>query len=513
MPSTTVARSPAYGLNLQLSIETPQPPIPMAKAWAATYPSQLSPFHMNGLSNEPLHPLLNLAQGVPGHAPQKRLLDRLDEERNANPMETHGYGGVFGDDQLRKALAKDIVKRYGGNVSFDDVAITAGANLAAAITFHSLASPGEAIVLPTPWYFNHQMTLKSLGINVIPLSTKAPSFRPDPKMLQDLLEKHNGSSSVQSKIKGVVLVTPNNPTGSIYPAQLLRQFVEICHSYNIALILDETYRDFLLEGDDDVHVAADASLNRRKFAKAHDLFNLSDKKDWRDCVISIHSFSKSYAIPGHRLGAIISHPSMLLHTELDQDGIRQTRFGSFAKSLDNMQICPPRTDTQRAVARCINDQEHQSWRLDIANDLAQRRKTFFSSLETSIAIESIIDQLRIDGQMDLTASLSSWKSKVSDESVSPKGLGWQGLSGGAYYAYVRHPFESVSSELVARGLAALVGIVVLPGSFFRPQEEARIDRDLRFSIANVESVKLETLAARLILFTHLWRVHGIGWGL
>lgn len=504
--------SPAYGLNEQLSIHTPEPPVPMAKAWAANYPSPSSPFYLKGTS-QPLQPLLNLAQGVPGHPPQKRLLECMDEERDAKPMETHGYGGVFGDEQLRTALAADIVKRYGGHVSSNEVAITAGANLAAAVTFHSLASPGEAIVLVTPWYFNHQMTLASLGINVIPLSTKAPSFRPEPEALKELLEKHNGTPESKSRIKAVVLVTPNNPTGSIYPASLLRSFADICRTNKIALILDETYRDFLLEGDGDAESIASDSSKRRPLARAHDLFESNGKEDWRDCVISIHSFSKSYAIPGHRLGAIIAHPSLLISEENDKDGVKRTRFGSFAKSLDNMQICPARTDTQRAVARCIQDEEHQAWRLDIANDLAQRRKKFFSSLETAISFEDVKRQLKIDGQAELVASLASLKDISSNKSVSPKDLGWEGLSAGAYYAYVRHPFESTSSELVAQSLAALVGVVVLPGSFFRPQEEGQNDRDLRFSIANVESAKLETLAARLILFTYLCKIHGPGWGL
>ena len=87
------------------------------------------------------------------------------------------------------------------------------------------------------------------------------------------------------------------------------------------------------------------------------------------------------------------------------------------------------------------------------------------------------------------------------------------MSAGAYYAYIRHPFQDTSSLLVGRGLAALVGVVVLPGSFFRPKEDEESDRDLRFSIANVESAKLETLSARLILFTYLWKTRGIGWGL
>lgn len=96
---------------------------------------------------------------------------------------------------------------------------------------------------------------------------------------------------------------------------------------------------------------------------------------------------------------------------------------------------------------------------------------------------------------------------------SPSDVGWKGLCSGGYYAYIRHPFPDAPSELVARGLAALVGVVVLPGSFFRPVKEADQDRDLRISIANVERSKLETLGARFLLLHALWTAKGVGWGI
>lgn len=479
MSARQAASMPAYGLNSQLSIHTPQPPVPMAKAWAASYPSSSSPFRRvsNAVGRDghattsaaPVQPLLNLAQGVPGHAPHSTLLRRMDVERDAEPMETHGYGGVFGDDGLRKALADDIGRVYGGNVCADDVAITAGCNLAAAVTFHALAGPGESVVLPTPWYFNHQMTLASLGINVVPLQAPAPSFRPSPTAFEQLLQAHNSRSDrhAAAPIKALVLVTPNNPTGSIYPPQLLAQFAQICQRWNVALIVDETYRDFLLQGDaqrDDRSIQQEPHQQvDRPLARPHSLFAEAQavNLDWRDTVISLHSFSKSYAIPGHRLGAIIAHPALLIRQDCDDQGRSITRFGSFAKSLDNMQICPPRTDTQRAVATCIADNEHQSWRLSIANDLGRRRKTFLASLDDQLTFSEVLDQLGLDAQAD--DERATLADPAPHKSVSPADMGWEALSAGAYYAYVRHPFKDVPSQIVARGLASLVGVLVLPG--------------------------------------------------
>lgn len=223
-------------------------------------------------------------------------------------------------------------------------------------------------------------------------------------------------------------------------------------------------------------------------------------------VISIHSFSKSFAIPGHRLGAIIAHSSLLVSEISDpKTGTIKSHFGSLAKSLDNLQICPPRTDTQRAVAAGISDEEQIKWRLQVANNLLDRRKKFANSLIDKLTKEDLTSQLKVDEG-------SLLKLIKGMPPTSPSNVGWKLLSSGAYYAYVQHPFADVKSEIVARGLAALVGVVVLPGSFFRPKEE-ETDRDLRISIANVSSELLDTLAARLLLLHALWKSKGAGWGL
>jgi aspartate/methionine/tyrosine aminotransferase len=135
---------PAYTLNADLAA-TAAPPVPLARAWAATFPGKATHAEAREL------PLLNLAQGVPGHLPSEALLARMQQEAGREPAAAAGYGGVFGAPELRKALAADVRQRYGGDCAEDDVAITAGANLAAAVAFQAVARRGDAVVLPTPW--------------------------------------------------------------------------------------------------------------------------------------------------------------------------------------------------------------------------------------------------------------------------------------------------------------------------------------------------------------------------
>ena len=181
----------------------------------------------------------------------------------------------------------------------EDVAITAGCNLAFAMAMTAMAAPGEAVMLPAPWYFNHQMALQMQGVGVVPLPCRAEAgFVPDPEEAARLLTPAT---------RAIVLVTPNNPTGAIYPPEVIAAFARLCRARGLWLVLDETYRDFL-PGE----------------APPHGLFA---DPDWGDYLVHLYSFSKAYCVPGHRVGAIVAGAA--LRTEL-------------AKVLDTMQICPPR---------------------------------------------------------------------------------------------------------------------------------------------------------------------------
>jgi aspartate/methionine/tyrosine aminotransferase len=144
------------------------------------------------------------------------------------------------------------------------------------------------------------MTLHMNGIKVLPLPTW-----PD----DGFLPSSDGAARlVTSRTKAIVLVTPNNPTGAIYPPSLLESFNTLAQMHGIALILDETYRDF-------------APVSNSGAFAPHSLFEMesSVRLPWRNTLIHLFSFSKSYAIPGQRLGAIIASPSFIaiVRTVLD----------------------------------------------------------------------------------------------------------------------------------------------------------------------------------------------------
>ncbi|QCI68862.1 aminotransferase [Phreatobacter stygius] len=383
-----------FALNPDV-VDTGTPPIPAARAWMTRY---------DGAHGAPI----DLSQAAPGSAPPQPLLDRLAAA--AGRPDTARYGPILGDDALRSRYAAEVSTLYGGRIAADDIAITAGCNLAFLAAVLSVARAGDAVLLPSPWYFNHQMTLNMLGIEARPLACDAASgFVPDPAAAEALID---------ARTRAIVLVTPNNPTGAIYPEGVIARFAALARARGIALVIDETYRDFLGTG-----------ANR-----AHGLFT---DPAWRDTVIQLYSFSKAYAVPGHRVGAITAGPAAL---------------GQILKVLDSFQICPART-AQGALAWAIEGLS--DWRAATRATINARIQAFQAVLQAC--------------------------------------PGWTISSIGAYFAYVRHPFGDERAERVAEALATGRGVLGLPGSYFGPAQEGH----LRFAFANADEAAIATLPARL----------------
>ena len=278
------------------------------------------------------------------------------------------------------------------------------------------------------------MALNLLGMTAIPLQTRPEDgFYPSVERCRQL---------ISPKTKAIVLVTPNNPTGATYSPSLLASFASLAREKNIALIIDETYRDFVVTG-----------------SPPHALFSPSAPQPWRSTFVHLFSFSKSYCLPGHRLGAIAASPDLL-------NGIRSI--------LDTLQICAPRP-IQLALAPLLPGL--RTFVQDMAIKLHSRHALFKSHLPS----------------------------------------GWTVGAQGGYFAFVRHPYLRVKAQDVSRRLAEEMGVVTLPAGFFsvdkpevaeedlnpvwdaleQVEEVDESERWIRFSVANIDDQKVVSVCGRL----------------
>lgn len=370
------------------------PPIPQARAWAARYDGRHGP-------------AIDLTQAVPGYAPHPSLMAQLGEA--AGERASFGYGEIVGDAALRAAYAAELNAVYGGDIRPSEIAITSGANLAAFSLTMLLARAGEAVMLPVPWYFNYAMNCGLLGIEALPLPCRAEDgFVPDAAEAERRLTP---------RVRAIFLISPNNPTGAVYPPETIAAFADLCRRRGTTLVLDETYRDFLPEGQ----------------GKPHGLL----AGDWRGHVIGLASFSKSYCVPGFRLGAVV---------------LPEAVVPLFAKILDSVQICAPRAG-QAGLAWAIG--ELAAWR---------ERNRALMNHRAAVCRAAF-------------AGLSGWRIDAL----------------GAYFAYLRHPFGGFPSAAVCEAMAVGFGVLTLPGSAFGPGQEDY----LRLAFANIDEARMAEAADRL----------------
>lgn len=262
------------------------PPVMEARRW------------LLGIDFPPDRPLINVSQAAPVDPPPEGLRQAIAEAALTRP-EAHLYGPVLGNPDLREAVAVEFSSAYGGSVKPEQVAITQGCNQAFCAAISSLAEAGDEVILPTPWYFNHKMWLDMQGINAQPLPCERDML-PDPERAAKLITPRS---------RAIVLVTPNNPSGAEYPSELVGAFFELAQQHGLALILDETYRDF------DSRAGA-----------PHDLLT---RPDWDRTVIQLYSFSKAYRLTGHRVGAMIASQARMAEIEkfLDTVAISTSQLG------------------------------------------------------------------------------------------------------------------------------------------------------------------------------------------
>jgi len=267
------------------------PPVMEARRW------------LEGVTFGPDRPLINVSQAAPTDPPHPDLRARMAQVLLEDDS-AHLYGPVLGNDPLRAELAQRTARIYGGSVEAEQIAITSGCNQAFAAAIAALCGEGDEVIVPVPWYFNHKMWLDMAGAVAVPLKCES-DMMPDP---------WDAARLITPRTRAIVLVTPNNPAGVEYPDDLITAFYDIATSRGIALIVDETYRDF--------HAGIGAP---------HSLFT---RPDWDQTLIHLYSFSKAYRLTGHRVGALAASPARLAEME---------------KFLDTVAICPAQTGQHAAL--------------------------------------------------------------------------------------------------------------------------------------------------------------------
>lgn len=248
-------------------------------------------------------PLVDLCQAVPAYPPAGELVEHL--KRLLDDPSIARYTPDEGLPEVREAICARYARTYRGQLSPGQLCLTVGASQAFWLAMLGLCQPGDEVVIQEPAYFDHPMALEILNIRAI-----AAPFVPEEG---GITQPGTIARLITPRTRAILLVTPSNPTGAVIPPETIGELYELARDRGIALVLDETYSDFIPGG-----------------VQPHRLF---ERPDWDDHFIHIMSFGKTYALTGFRAGMLAASPEFI-----DQ----------VLKAQDSMTVCQPRL-TQLAV--------------------------------------------------------------------------------------------------------------------------------------------------------------------
>lgn len=226
--------------------------------------------------------LLHLNIGDPniyGFAPPAAVAEAAIRAIHDN---LNGYAPSDGTTNALRAIREDAEVR--GVQAIQHIAITSGCSEAIEIALSALVNPGDRVLVPAPGYPLYTAILAKLDAIAVPYHLdEANDWQPDVEEISSLLS---------SPAKALVLINPNNPTGSVTPRTVLEQIVAACKSAGTVLFADEIYDQLVLSGDTPPPIAA---------------------IDPETPVVTFNGLSKAYVAPGWRMGwAIVSGPQAVV---------------------------------------------------------------------------------------------------------------------------------------------------------------------------------------------------------
>jgi aspartate/methionine/tyrosine aminotransferase len=290
------------------------PVIPIVGRWTAETPGTIS-----------------LGQGVVSYEPPPQALEAA--RAFGGSLSDHRYGPVEGLKPLVAAIEHKLRVENRIDVGpASAVMVTAGGNQAFMNAVLAITDPGDEVILPTPYYFNHEMALVIAGAIAVGVPT-TPEYQLDVAAI---------AQAITPRTRAVVTVSPNNPTGAVYAEADLRAISALCRDRGIFHIHDEAYEYFVYG------------------AASH--FSPGSIEGASEYTISLYSLSKAYGMASWRIGYMVI-PSALAE--------------AVNKVQDTILICPPAVSQHAAIAAL---QVGRSFAASHVERLDTMRQTIYETL-------------------------------------------------------------------------------------------------------------------------------------
>ncbi|MGX1496704.1 aspartate/methionine/tyrosine aminotransferase [Labrenzia sp. MBR-25] len=225
--------------------------------------------------------IIHMEVGQPSAPAPKAALDMA---RKALDHGRLGYTEALGIRPLREALAAHYRKAYGVDVPVERIMATTGSSAGFNLAFLAAFDPGDRVVLTAPGYPAYRNILKALGLVPVEIEVGAETR-------WSLTPAHLEEAQKAGPVKGVLVASPANPTGTMMTAEALEDLIRYCDDAGIWFISDEIYHGLAYDGDE--RTALETSQN----------------------TIIVNSFSKYYCMTGWRIGWLVLPEQLVRPTE------------------------------------------------------------------------------------------------------------------------------------------------------------------------------------------------------
>jgi aminotransferase len=225
------------------------------------------------------HDAINLAQGFPDFPAPEEVKEAA---RRAISDDVNQYAITWGSPNLRNAIAAKAQRLYGVEVDPErEITVTCGATEAMIASILAIVDPGDEIVVFEPFYENYGPDAILAGAVPRFVSLRGPDWSFDP---DELAAAFNG------KTRGIILNTPNNPTGKVFTRDELEAIAALCRKWDVVAFSDEIYEHIVYDGAEHVPIAT--------------LPGMADR------TVTINALSKTYSVTGWRVGWAIAPPQL-----------------------------------------------------------------------------------------------------------------------------------------------------------------------------------------------------------
>ncbi len=351
---------------------------------------------------------ISFGQGIAFYGPPQQAFEKVKQCLNDDSI--NRYGPVEGIPELQEALINKL--KRSNNIAIDSnnaVVVTAGSNMAFNTAILAITDPGDEVILPLPYYFNHEMSLTMERCIPVLVACSA-NFHLDIEKIK---------SSITTKTKVIVTISPNNPSGAVYTKQELSEINQLCEEHNIYHISDEAYEDF--------------------YYQDHQHFSSASIANSQQHTISLFSFSKGYGFAGWRIGYMVI-PSHLLP--------------AIKKIQDTILISPPVISQHAAIGALLADTEFLR---DKRNAMSTKREMVLSKLNCLSCLKS---KPTSEGAFYTLLNIDSKQEDMQLAKLLIEKHGIATIPGSAFGletgCYLRLSYGALADEVINEGLDRII---------------------------------------------------------